>query len=75
MFPFNIVKDLAVILANRSAALSHIEAHELAIKDINRSLSLGYPREMQYKIIERKAKSLLALKEDNSALAAFKLDF
>lgn len=52
-----------------------MEEHALAIKDINQSLSLGYPRDMQYKIIERKAKSLLALKEDNAALAAFKLVF
>jgi len=59
-------------LANRSAALYHLERFQEVVQDIDLALSLSYPLELRYKIQERKAKSLLALKRHGDALDAFK---
>ncbi|XP_059060304.1 SET and MYND domain-containing protein 4-like [Achroia grisella] len=64
-------EELSIVLANRSAALNHLLQYEDALADIQRCLSLGYPRHLQYKVYERKARSLLVLKRNQEAITAF----
>ncbi|KAM3966739.1 SET and MYND domain containing, class 4, member 3 [Aphomia sociella] len=64
-------EELSIVLANRSAALNHLEQYEDALLDIRRCLSLGYPRHLRYKVYERKARSLLVLKRNQEAITAF----
>lgn len=54
-------KELALALANRSAALFHLKRCEEAIRDIDYSLRFGYPRETRYKLYERRARAWLQL--------------
>ncbi|KAI5731580.1 hypothetical protein M8J77_012647 [Diaphorina citri] len=65
-------KDVSIIFANRSAVLYHLEKYEETLEDIRVALDLGYPKDITYKVKERKAKCLLALKQHKSALEAFK---
>ena len=39
--------------------------------DIQRSFSMKYPQDLHYKLYDRQAKCLLALKQNNSAITAF----
>lgn len=64
--------EISIILANRSAALFHMKKYKLVLKDIDQAFLLEYPIELQYKLHERKAKSLIALKLHNEALGAFR---
>ncbi|XP_026323810.1 SET and MYND domain-containing protein 4 [Hyposmocoma kahamanoa] len=64
-------EELSIVLANRSAALNHLEQYEDTLDDIKRCLSLGYPRHLRYKVYERKARSLLVLKRNKEAITAF----
>lgn len=70
--PPECTKEMAIILANRSAALFHMERFESALNDIEQSIKFGYPKDLMYKIKERRARCLLAQKKNNEALAAFK---
>lgn len=67
------VPELAIIFANRSAALYHMGRNELALRDITRALSYGYPEEMEYKLRERQARCHMANKDPYEAQEAFKL--
>ncbi|KAL4703162.1 hypothetical protein ACJJTC_016763 [Scirpophaga incertulas] len=69
--PAKETEELSILLANRSAALNHLEQYEETLADIQRSLSLGYPRHLRYKIYERKARTLLVLKRNQEAITAF----
>lgn len=64
--------ELSVILANRSASLYHLERHEYALEDIEEALRLGYPRDLSYKLEERRARCLLGLKRHDEAVEAFR---
>ncbi|XP_045490330.1 SET and MYND domain-containing protein 4 [Pieris rapae] len=64
-------EELAIVLANRSAALNHLEQHEESLADIRRCLALGYPRHLRYKVYERRARCLLVLKRNQDAVKAF----
>lgn len=64
--------ELAVIFANRSAALHHMGRNELSLRDIHRALELGYPDDMEYKLRERQARCHLANKNAYEAMEAFK---
>ncbi|XP_012257200.2 SET and MYND domain-containing protein 4 [Athalia rosae] len=64
--------ELPIILANRSAVLYHLERFELAVLDAEESLRLGYPQNLLYKLEERRARCLLALKKHAAAIDAFK---
>ncbi|CAH0405774.1 unnamed protein product [Chilo suppressalis] len=63
--------ELAILFANRSAALNHLEQYEETLTDIKRCLALGYPRHLRYKVFERKARTLLVLKRNKEAITAF----
>lgn len=59
-------------MANRSAALYHMQKYEDCLKDVARAYKFGYPKEKIYKLYEREAQSHLALKANEPAIAAFK---
>lgn len=65
-------KDISIVFANRSAALYHLEKYEAALEDIRVAQNLGYPKDIVYKVKDRKAKCLLALHQNKSALEALK---
>ncbi|XP_011883193.1 PREDICTED: SET and MYND domain-containing protein 4 [Vollenhovia emeryi] len=64
--------ELSVILANRSATLHHLEHHEYALEDIEEASRLGYPKDLLYKLEERRAKCFLGLKRHDEAVEAFR---
>ncbi|XP_046968882.1 SET and MYND domain-containing protein 4 [Vanessa cardui] len=64
-------EELSIVYANRSAALNHLEQFEDALSDIQRCISLGYPRHLRYKVYERRARCLLVLKRNQEAIKAF----
>uniref|UniRef100_A0A182NUN6 MYND-type domain-containing protein n=1 Tax=Anopheles dirus TaxID=7168 RepID=A0A182NUN6_9DIPT len=66
------VQEKSIILANRSAALYHLEKYDLALRDIQRALAHQYPNQMMYKLTERKARCFLAKKDYEAALECFK---
>ncbi|XP_044741757.1 SET and MYND domain-containing protein DDB_G0284059 [Chrysoperla carnea] len=70
--PIQSAKDVAIIRANRSAVLQHLKLYRLALIDIECALKMDYPKDMQYKLHERKARIYLALKKHADALDAFK---
>jgi len=47
-------KELSLSLANRSAALFSLKAYNLALDDIRLALEVGYPKELRFKLLERK---------------------
>lgn len=53
--------ELAMAYANRSASLLHLGDYSRALGDIELALDSGYPIDLRYKLIERRAKCLLGL--------------
>ncbi|XP_053692002.1 SET and MYND domain-containing protein 4-like [Sabethes cyaneus] len=70
--PFNNVTEKSIILANRSAALFHLNKYEEALQDINLSIDHDYPKEMKYKLMDRKARCYFALKDLPSSLECYR---
>lgn len=64
--------ELSVVLANRSAALYHLERYEHALEDIEEASRLGYPKDLFYKLEERRARCLLGLRRHDEAVEAFR---
>ena len=58
--------------ANRSAVLFQMKEYELCIRDITRAFDNSYPNNLMYKLFERKARCLKALKEYPRALESMK---
>jgi hypothetical protein len=46
-------QELAITLANRSATFYHLQKYQLAMQDIDLVLSLDYPQELRYKVLDR----------------------
>ncbi len=65
-------EELALGYANRSAVLFQLKEYELCIRDITRAFDNCYPNNLMYKLFERKARCLKALKEWARALEAMK---
>ncbi|RZF40765.1 hypothetical protein LSTR_LSTR011282 [Laodelphax striatellus] len=65
-------EELAVLYANRSAALYHLNEYQNAISDIESALKFNFPKELQYKVYDRKARCLLAQKRHRLAVDAFR---
>lgn len=63
--------DVAIVLANRSAALYHLKMYDQALEDIELALP-AYPKRLLYKLTERKARCLLAKNEFAASLQLFK---
>lgn len=64
--------ELGVLLANRSAAFYHMECYLQALRDCDEALKVGYPNHLLYKLEERRARCLLALKCHAKAIESFK---
>lgn len=62
---------MSIVLANRSAALYHMELYDLAIGDIDLAIP-DYPQKMLHKLTERKARCFLAKEDFPQALELFK---
>ena len=56
---------------SRSAVLASIGEHGPALRDISRALKRKYPQNLNFKLLERKAKSLVGLKLHSEAVVAF----
>lgn len=65
-------QDYALALANRSAALYHLEEYDDCINDIHRALASKYPNELAHKLYEREIKCLVKIKKISHATAKFK---
>ncbi len=65
-------KELSIALANRSAVLFSLKAYHLSLDDIKLAFEAGYPEELQYKLLERKAKILVFFKQFIDAREAYK---
>lgn len=59
-------------MANRSATLYYLNRHRYALEDIKEASQFGYPKELFYKLEERRAKCLLALEKHDDAIKAFR---
>uniref|UniRef100_A0A1A9WP51 SET domain-containing protein n=1 Tax=Glossina brevipalpis TaxID=37001 RepID=A0A1A9WP51_9MUSC len=70
--PADKVVEKSIILANRSAALYHLDKYDETLIDIKRSLDYGYPKDMLYKLYERQAKCFLAKKDYPNSITYFK---
>lgn len=66
-------QDYALALANRSAALYHLEEYDDCINDIHRALVSKYPNELAYKLYEREIKCLVKIKMISLATVKFKV--
>ena len=60
-------KDCALALANRSAVWIRLQKYEECLDDIEAAILFKYPDNMLYKLIDRKAKCLVALGEVEEA--------
>ena len=54
-------KEIALALANRSAVYFHLAEFEKCLEDLEAALMFGYPEALQYKIFDRKGRSLMGL--------------
>ena len=65
-------RELSVALANRSAVLVSLKAYHLALDDIRLAFEMGYPDELRFKLLERKAKILMLGKQFSDAQDTYK---
>ena len=66
-------KDYSIILANRSAALDGAGLYEACVKDIDRAILFGYPREFWYKVYKRKGHAYVKLRQYVNAKEALEI--
>lgn len=64
-------KDFAITYANRSATFDHGNLFQAAIQDIDLAFKYGYPRELHFKIYNRKGHALLKRKQYVDSRAIF----
>uniref|UniRef100_A0A146LER3 Protein-lysine N-methyltransferase SMYD4 n=1 Tax=Lygus hesperus TaxID=30085 RepID=A0A146LER3_LYGHE len=64
--------EFSIIRANRSAALYHLQEYQAALTDIEMALAQGYPKHLHHKVLDRKAKCLMALKQNYTAIQALR---
>lgn len=67
----SVANDISIIFANRSAVLYHTAQFDAALREIERAVDAKYPKDMMYKLKERKARCLLAKERHSEALKAF----
>ncbi|KAH8280291.1 hypothetical protein KR018_001592 [Drosophila ironensis] len=70
--PSENVAEIRIALANRSATLYHMTKYQECLIDIKRSLDLGYPKDLIYKLYERQARCYMALKDYPRTIESFK---
>lgn len=59
-------------MGNRSACLYHLEYYDRAVQDIDEAFLINYPKQLVYKLQERKARCLLVLKDHEGARRSFR---
>lgn len=64
-------QDYALALANRSAALYHLEEYDDCVRDVRRALAANYPNEMAYKLYDREIKCLQKMGKISQAKLKF----
>lgn len=64
---------LSLGYANRSAVLIHLGEQQLALQDVDNAFKHGYPKELTYKLHERKARCLISLGRQAEAVAALEV--
>ena len=62
--------ELALALANRSAAAFHMSEYNACLADIALALKHDYPEKMAYKLYDRRGKCYCALEQPDSAMAS-----
>lgn len=70
----SVENEISILFANRSAVLYHQTQYDAALLEIERAIEMNYPRNLMYKLKERKARCFLAKKNSEEALKAFKED-
>jgi len=60
-------RDLSLAIANRSAALLKLGFLKLALQDIEFALVSGYPKDLRYKLLERRIKIYVTIHDKDSA--------
>ena len=60
------------MIANRSAAFYRLNDHELTLQDVDLALNESYPAKLRYKVLDRRARCLLALHQYGEAREAFR---
>lgn len=63
-----VYEPLALGFANRSAVLFELKEYNKCVQDIEIAISCGYPRILQCKLLERKAKCFIAQRKKAEAL-------
>ncbi|KAF2356039.1 Tetratricopeptide-like helical domain, partial [Trinorchestia longiramus] len=61
-----------ICLANRSAALYHLNDYYYCVKDIDEALEHHYPKDLKFKLYKRKARILVDLKRHLEARDSFR---
>ena len=56
-------KDFSLAVANRSAVLLRLGYHQAALEDVDLALEAGYPKDLKYKLLDRKLCLLKILKK------------
>jgi len=64
-------KDYAVLLANRSAALENMNCYEAVIQDVDLAFKYGYPKELFFKVYNRKGNAQFKRKQYLDAKNSF----
>ncbi|XP_049828172.1 SET and MYND domain-containing protein 4-like [Schistocerca gregaria] len=64
-------KEMALAVANRSAALFYLGAYEECLKDIELALGNNYPESLKYKLYTRKAECMEKLNRYKEAIDAY----
>ncbi|KFM73270.1 SET and MYND domain-containing protein 4, partial [Stegodyphus mimosarum] len=59
----NHVEELALGYGNRSAALFHLLKNKECLEDIERAIEFEYPRELRFKLLQRKGQCLMKLNQ------------
>ena len=62
--------ELALALANRSAAAFHMSEYKACLADISLALKCGYPEKIAYKLYDRRGKCFYALQQPEAAIAS-----
>ncbi|KAG8177392.1 hypothetical protein JTE90_016735 [Oedothorax gibbosus] len=63
-------EELSLGFGNRSAALFHLLKNEECLKDIDKAVEYEYPRDLRFKLLQRKGQCLIKLNQPTSAIEA-----
>ncbi|GIY03494.1 SET and MYND domain-containing protein 4 [Caerostris extrusa] len=66
------VEELSLGFGNRSAALFHLLKNEECLKDIDKAVEYDYPRDLRFKLLQRKGQCWMKLNQPALALEALK---